>query len=54
MLKSLNVMLPKVAEMKGEKPISIVTVFPDSPVTVSDAVESENVEVSLVCVPSFN
>ena len=54
MLKSLNVTLPVLAVMKGENPTSNVTVFPDSPVTVSDDCESEMVVLSLICVPPFN
>ena len=53
MSKSLNVTLPVLAVMNGENPTSNVTVFPDSPVTASDDVDTSIVAVSLLCVPPF-
>ena len=54
MVKLLNMILSVLAVMNGEKPISIVTVFPDSPLTLSVCVDTPIVAVSLWCVPSNN
>ena len=52
--KSLNVTLPVLAVMNEENPTSNVTVFPDSPFTLSVCVDTPIVAVSLLCVPPFN